>query len=176
MQTRRVTLFGPPDVLQLECGRTLGPIDVAYETYGALSPARDNAVLVFHALSGDAHAAGWHTPQDKHPGWWDVMIGPGKGLDTDRYFVICANVLGGCKGTTGPSSINPATGKPWGLDFPVITVEDMVKVHKGLIDHLGIKKLLAVMGGSMGGMQVLNGPCATPRALSPRLRLPPLPG
>jgi homoserine O-acetyltransferase len=156
VQTRRVTLFGPPDVLQLECGRTLGPIDVAYETYGALSPARDNAVLVFHALSGDAHAAGRHTPQDKHPGWWDVMIGPGKGLDTDRYFVICANVLGGCKGTTGPSSINPATGKPWGLDFPVITVEDMVKVHKGLIDHLGIKKLLAVMGGSMGGMQVLE--------------------
>ncbi len=143
-------------MLRLECGRTLGPIDVAYETYGQLSPGRDNAVLVFHALSGDAHAAGWHTPQDKHPGWWDVMIGPGRGIDTDRYFVICANVLGGCKGTTGPSSINRATGKPWGLDFPVITIEDMVKVHKALIDHLGIKKLLAVVGGSMGGMQVLE--------------------
>ncbi len=143
-------------MLRLACGRTLGPIQVAYETYGDLSAARDNAVLVFHALTGDAHAAGRHAAEDARPGWWDVMIGPGKGLDTRRYFVICANVLGGCKGTTGPSSINPATGKPWGLDFPVITIEDMVKVHKRLVEHLGIQRLLAVVGGSMGGMQALE--------------------
>jgi len=143
--------------LELECGRTLGPIDVAYETYGQLNDARDNnAVLICHALSGDAHVAGTHSDNDPKPGWWDVMVGPGKGIDTNKYFVICSNILGGCKGTTGPSSINPDTGKPWGLDFPVITIEDMVKVQKALIDHLGIAKLLAVIGGSMGGMQVLE--------------------
>ena len=153
---RTVTLFEPPDVLRLECGRTLGPIQVTYETYGKLDPDRGNAVLVFHALTGDAHLAGWHAPDDRKPGWWDIMVGPGKGLDTDRYFVICANILGGCKGTTGPSSINPETGKPWGLDFPVITVEDMVKVQKRLVDHLGIPRLLGVIGGSMGGMLALE--------------------
>ena len=156
VRPRKATLFEPPDLLKLECGRTLGPVEVAYETYGRLNETRDNAVLVCHALSGDAHAAGFHGEQDRKPGWWDVMIGPGKGIDTNKYFVICSNILGGCKGTTGPSTINPDTGKPWGLDFPVITIEDMVKVEKGLIDHLGIDKLLGVIGGSMGGMQVLE--------------------
>lgn len=151
-----VTLFQPPDVLQLECGRTLGPIDVTYETYGRLDAERGNAVLVFHALTGDAHLAGWHSPEDRKPGWWEIMVGPGKGIDTNKYFVICANILGGCKGTTGPSSINPQTGRPWGLDFPVITVEDMVKVQKRLVEHLGITQLLAVLGGSMGGMLALE--------------------
>ena len=156
VQPQKATLFQSPDVLDLECGRSLGPVEVAYETYGRLNPARDNAVLICHALSGDAHAAGFQREDDRKPGWWDVMIGPGKGIDTNKYFVICSNILGGCRGTTGPSSINPETGRPWGLDFPVITIEDMVKVQKGLVDHLGIEKLLAVIGGSMGGMQVLE--------------------
>jgi len=177
VQTRTVTLFEPPDVLRLECGRTLGPITVAYETYGRLNETRSNAVLICHALTGDAHAAGLHSPDDRKPGWWDIMVGPGKGIDTRKYFVICSNVLGGCKGTTGPSSLNPATGKPWGLDFPVITIEDMVKVQKRLIEHLGIQKLLGVIGGSMGGMQVLewtvrypeNVAAALPIATSARL-------
>ncbi|HOM51154.1 MAG TPA: homoserine O-acetyltransferase [Phycisphaerae bacterium] len=157
VQTQTVTLFDQPgDELRLECGRTLGPIQVAYETYGTLNAARDNAILVCHALTGDAHVAGYHSETDRKPGWWEVMVGPGKGIDTNRYFVICSNVLGGCKGTTGPSSINPATGKRWGLDFPVITIQDMVKVQKRLIEYLGIEKLLCVIGGSMGGMQVLE--------------------
>jgi len=156
VETRIVTLFKPPDVLHLECGRTLGPIQVAYETYGRLNDARDNAILICHALSGDAHVAGYHNADDHKPGWWDIMVGPGKGIDTNRYFVICSNFVGGCKGTTGPSSTDPATGKPWALDFPVITIEDMVKVQKRLIEHLGIDRLLGVIGGSMGGMQVLE--------------------
>ncbi|MBN1443962.1 MAG: homoserine O-acetyltransferase [Planctomycetes bacterium] len=157
VETKIVTLFDSPgDALHLECGRTLSPVQVAYETYGRLSEAKDNAVLICHALSGDAHAAGYHSPDDPKPGWWDVMVGPGKGIDTDRYFVICPNVLGGCKGTTGPSSVCPETGRPWGLDFPVVTIEDMVKVQKRLVEHLGIERLLAVIGGSMGGMQVLE--------------------
>jgi homoserine O-acetyltransferase len=146
----------PPDELELESGRRLGPIEVAYETYGELSPARDNAVLLLHALSGDAHVAGYHTPEDRKPGWWDLMVGPGKPLDTGRYFVICANVLGGCKGTTGPASVDPATGRPYGLRFPVVTIGDMVRVQERLVSHLGIERLLAVMGGSMGGMQALD--------------------
>lgn len=157
VETRTVTLFDRPgDELELECGRRLGPIEVAYETYGTLNDDRSNAVLICHALTGDAHVAGWHSEQDRKPGWWDIMVGPGKGIDTNRYFVICSNILGGCKGTTGPASINPVTGKPWALDFPVITIEDMVKVQKRLIDHLGITKLLCIIGGSMGGMQVLE--------------------
>ena len=156
VQPQTVTLFEPPNLLHLECGRTLGPIQVTYETCGKLNAEKTNAVLIFHALSGDAHVAGYHNVEDRKPGWWENMVGPGKGIDTDKYFVICANTLGGCKGTTGPSSINPATGKPWGLDFPVITIEDMVKVQKGLIDSLGIKQLLGVIGGSMGGMLVLE--------------------
>ncbi|HOW71554.1 MAG TPA: homoserine O-acetyltransferase [Phycisphaerae bacterium] len=156
VRPRTVTLFERPDLLQLECGRELGPIQVTYETCGALDEDHGNAVLIFHALSGDAHVAGYHSIEDRKAGWWENMVGPGKGIDTDKYFVICANTLGGCRGTTGPSSINPDTGKPWGLDFPVITIEDMVKVQKALVDHLGIKQLLAVIGGSMGGMLVLE--------------------
>ena len=142
--------------LVLDCGRELGPVTQAYETYGELSPQRDNAILVFHALSGDAHVAGYNTPQDRKPGWWDVMVGPGKAFDTDQYFVICANVIGGCKGSTGPASIDPTTGRPYSLGFPVVTIGDMVRAQTRLVDHLGIDRLLAVTGGSMGGMMALE--------------------
>ena len=142
------------DALTLESGAKFGPITLAYETYGALNKEKSNAILVLHALSGDAHAAGIHEGESD-PGWWDSMIGPGKALDTNKYFVICSNILGGCKGSTGPSSINPATGKPYALDFPLISIADMVNAQKHLIDHLGIEKLLSVVGGSMGGMQAL---------------------
>ncbi len=153
------------DRLQLDSGTDFGPITVAYETYGTLNPARDNAVLITHALSGDAHAAGYHSSRDSKPGWWDDMIGPGKPYDTDKYFMICSNVLGGCVGTTGPSSINPETGRPYGLKFPVVTIGDMVKVQKRLVEHLGIEKLLCVAGGSMGGMQSLEWALRYPEAL-----------
>ncbi len=143
------------DELKLENGEVFGPVTIAYETYGQLDAKKANAVLVLHALTGDAHAAGYHEGE-KDPGWWDSMIGPGKAFDTNEYFVICSNVLGGCKGSTGPSSINPKTGKPYALDFPLITIADMVNCQKRLIDHLGIKQLLTVVGGSMGGMQVLS--------------------
>lgn len=136
-------------------GQQLGPITVAYETYGTLSPRYDNAILICHALTGDAHAAGI-SAENGRIGWWEVLTGPGMPLDTDRYFIICANVLGGCKGTTGPSSLNPATGQPYALDFPLVTIEDMVRVQKKLLDYLGIKRLLTVIGGSMGGMQALS--------------------
>jgi homoserine O-acetyltransferase len=148
--------------LELECGKKLAPIDVAYETYGRLNEVGDNVVLICHALSGNAHVAGINNPDDSKPGWWDVMVGPGKGIDTDKYFVICSNFLGGCSGTTGPSSINPASGRPYGLEFPIITIADMVKVQKLLLDKLGIKRLLAVIGGSIGGMQVLQWSIAYP--------------
>lgn len=171
--------------VRLASGRVLPEVTVAYETVGTLSEARDNAVLLCHALSGDAHVAGWRTEDalaagwdpssgsdwcpaelasndpdassasSAKPGWWDPMVGPGKAFDTEKYFFICANVLGGCSGTTGPSSIDPATGKPYGLDFPVVTIEDMVDVEARLLDELGIETLLAVAGGSMGGMQAL---------------------
>ena len=145
----------------LDCGRTLERVTVEYETYGELNAAKTNAVFVCHALSGDAHVAGYHAGEDvadarTKPGWWDIFVGPGKPLDTDRYFVICANVLGGCKGTTGPMSIDPSTGKRYGLTFPVVTIGDMVSVHQRLVDHLGIDQLLCVIGGSMGGMQALE--------------------
>ena len=165
VKTKYFTFAEPPDHLILESGAKLGPVTLAYEAYGALNARKDNAVLVLHALSGDAHAAGWHEG-DKKPGWWDNMIGSGKAFDTDKYFIICSNVLGGCKGSTGPSSINPATGKPYGLDFPMITISDMVKVQKYLIDYLGIKKLLSLVGGSMGGMQVLQWVAAYPGMIS----------
>lgn len=139
----------------LESGEEFGPITVAYETYGRLNGKKDNAILVLHALTGDAHAAGYHSEQDRKPGWWNDMIGPGKAFDTNKYFIIASNMLGGCKGTTGPSSINPKTGKAYGTDFPVITIEDTVKIQKELVDYLGVKKLLSVAGGSMGGMQAL---------------------
>ncbi|MBE0515916.1 MAG: homoserine O-acetyltransferase [Methanophagales archaeon] len=143
------------DELVLDSGEKLPTARIAYETYGKLNRDKSNVILICHALSGDAHAAGWHEG-DKKPGWWDIEIGPGKAFDTEKYFVICSNVLGGCKGTTGPSSINPKTEKLYGLDFPVITISDMVNVQKGLIDYLGIKQLFAVAGGSSGGMQVLQ--------------------
>jgi homoserine O-acetyltransferase len=142
------------DALPLDNGGTLAGVDVAYETYGRLNASKSNAILVLHAFSGDAHAAGIN--HEGKPGWWDNMIGPHKGFDTDRYFVICANVLGGCRGTTGPASINPATGCPYAMSFPVITIGDMVRLQKMLIDSLGIDRLLAVSGGSMGGMQALQ--------------------
>ncbi len=144
-----------PGELELDSGKKLKDITVAYETYGTLNKEKKNAILVCHALTGDSHAAGWHKGDNK-PGWWEILIGHGKALDPKKYFIICSNVLGGCKGTTGPKSINPDTGEPYGLDFPVITIKDMVKVQKKLIDHFGIKKLQAVIGGSMGGMQVLQ--------------------
>lgn len=156
VQSRICRVADAEGPLELVCGKSLGPIDVAYETYGKLNEAGDNVVLICHALSGSAHAAGKNSPEEKIPGWWDSMIGPGKGIDTNKYFVICSNFLGGCSGTTGPSSVNPATGKPYGLDFPVITIADMVRVQKLLLDKLGIKELLAVVGGSVGGMQVLQ--------------------
>ena len=156
VQTKTVRVVGQDKPLELECGKTLGPIDVAYETYGQLNAAGDNVILICHALSGNAHVAGFNTPDDKKGGWWEVMVGPGKGIDTNKYFVICSNFLGGCSGTTGPCSTNPATGKPYGLDFPIITIADMVKVQKLLLDKLGIKQLLAIIGGSIGGMQVLQ--------------------
>ena len=146
----------PDDKLKLSCGQEFGPITVCYETYGILNKEKNNAVLICHALSGDAHAAGYSSVDDEKTGWWDIMIGPGKPLDTNKYFVICSNIIGGCKGTTGPSSIDTQTGKKYGPSFPMITISDMVHVQKALIDHLEIEKLLCVIGGSMGGMQVLQ--------------------
>jgi len=144
------------DPMVLESGRTLGPVDIVYETYGKPDETRSNAILICHALSGDAHAAGYHDVHDKRTGWWDTMIGPGKAFDTRIFWVICSNIIGGCKGTTGPSSINPETGEPYGLDFPIITIGDMVEAQKKLIDHLGISRLHSIAGGSMGGFQVLE--------------------
>jgi len=144
-----------PEGLRLASGKKLGPITLAYEAYGTLNKEKTNAILVCHALSGDAHAAGRREGDDA-PGWWDDLIGPGKAMDTKKYFVICSNTIGGCRGSTGPASVNPSTGRPYGLDFPIITIEDMVNAQKFLIDHLGIKKLLCVVGGSMGGMQALQ--------------------
>ncbi|MBR3707632.1 MAG: homoserine O-acetyltransferase [Lentisphaeria bacterium] len=143
-------------VLPLDCGKSLKDVVIRYETYGTLSPEKDNAILVEHALTGDAHLAGKHSPDDKKPGWWDDMVGPGKPFDTNRYFVVCSNIIGGCSGSTGPRSINPDTGKPYNMDFPVITIGDMVRAQKRLMDHLGISKWLAVAGGSMGGMLALR--------------------
>src|SRR3954464_15144845 len=171
VETRYLDL---PKPVRLDCGRELHPVRVAYETYGTLSPRRDNAILVCHALSGDAHAAGFskeaaqQSTRDgfgaddrdgeagKALGWWDGMIGPGKAFDTDRYFVISTNLLGGCRGTTGPSSADPATGRPYGSDFPVVTVADMVRCERAFLDVLGIRRLAAVAGGSLGGMQALE--------------------
>ncbi len=155
IETKYYTFGEVSNQLLLESGEKLGPVTLAYETYGLLNSARSNAVLVLHALSGDAHAAGYHEGE-KTAGWWDDMIGPGKALDTDKYFIICSNVLGGCQGSTGPSSLNPVTKQPYGLDFPVLGIRDMVNAQEKLIDHMGIDCLLAAIGGSMGGMQVLE--------------------
>ncbi|MGD0786164.1 MAG: homoserine O-acetyltransferase [Sedimentisphaerales bacterium] len=156
VEAKTIRVVGIDNPLKLVSGKTLAPIDVVYETYGTLNSAGDNIVLICHALSGSAHAAGFSVADDKKPGWWDIMIGPGKAIDTNKYYVICSNFLGSCGGTTGPSSINPQTGKAYNLDFPLITIADMVKVQKLLLDKLGIKQLLSVVGGSMGGMQVLQ--------------------
>jgi homoserine O-acetyltransferase len=147
--------FGEDKPLKLDSGVSLAPFQVAYKTYGTLNAARSNAVLVCHALTGDQHVASKH-PVTGKAGWWETMIGPGKPIDTERYFVICPNVMAGCMGSSGPASTNPATGAPWGLDFPVITIRDMVRAQAMLLDHLGIETLFAVAGGSMGGMQVLE--------------------
>ncbi|OPX86736.1 MAG: Homoserine O-acetyltransferase [Pelotomaculum sp. PtaB.Bin104] len=166
----RVILASKDNPLSLECGKMLAPVEVEYETYGKLNQARDNAILVLHALSGDAHVAGWSAGADalnrpwlkKRPGWWDGMIGPGKAFDSNKYFIICSNILGSCYGTTGPSSINPETGRPYGLSFPVVTVGDWVRLQERLISYLGIKRLRAVVGGSLGGQQALEWALAYP--------------
>ncbi|WP_294357236.1 homoserine O-acetyltransferase [uncultured Sphingomonas sp.] len=150
--SRSVALPGP---LALDGGATLSPVEIAYETYGTLDANAGNAILVCHALTGDHHVASAH-PRTGKPGWWQRMVGPGKPIDTDRFFVICANVLGSCMGSSGPASIDPATGRAWGMTFPVITIRDMVRAQGLLLDHLGIARLAAVVGGSMGGMQALS--------------------
>jgi homoserine O-acetyltransferase len=158
----KTVVFQPDRPLSTDGGGRIAPLAVAYETYGALNAARSNAILLCHALTGDQYAAGVH-PVTGKPGWWDAMVGPGKPFDTDRYFLICSNVVGGCMGTTGPSSINPATGKPYGLDFPVVTIRDMVRAQAMLLDQLGIETLFCVAGGSMGGMQVLQWAASYPK-------------
>lgn len=149
--------FGENDApLELECGDVLAPVTISYETYGKLNKKKNNAVLILHALTGDAHVAGYYSENDEKPGWWNDMVGPGKAFDTDRYFIVCTNVIGGCSGSTGPRSINPETGKMYNMDFPFITIVDMVKAQKSLMDELKIEKWLSVSGGSMGGMQALQ--------------------
>ncbi len=150
------TFAESPGGLKLESGARLSPVTIAYETCGSLNSDKTNVILILHALSGDSHMAGYYSPKDAKPGWWDIMVGPGKGIDTDRYFVICSNIISSCAGSTGPASINTETDKPYGTDFPLITIGDMVEAQKALIDHLEIKSLLSVIGGSIGGMQVLE--------------------
>jgi len=166
VETQIAGIVLPPEGLDLERGGRLPELQVAYETYGELSPERDNAIFICHALTGDAHVAGYRdTNDEKTRGWWDDMVGPGKGIDTDHYHVICANILGGCKGTTGPSSTNPETGNPYGSAFPGITIGDIVRVHLLLLEHLGIGRVAAAVGGSLGGMQVLEWARACPETL-----------
>ena len=157
-----VTTFGPEAPLQLDCGVSLSPFTISYETYGALNADKSNVVLICHALTGDQHVASRHPITGKPGGWWPMMVGPGLPIDTDRYFVICQNVIGGCMGTTGPKDIDPKTGKPYGLSFPVITIGDMVRAQAMLLDRLGIKDIFCAIGGSMGGMQVLQWAVAYP--------------
>jgi homoserine O-acetyltransferase len=156
VETQKFIFADPPSEMTMESGARLGPVTIAYETYGKLNRKKNNAVLICHALSGDAHVAGYHDPKDAKPGWWDHMVGPGKGIDTDHYFVICSNILGSCMGSTGPCTYHPKTVEPYALDFPVVTIGDMVNGQKALIDYLGVKVLHAVIGGSIGGMQVLE--------------------
>ena len=159
-----VARFGDDKPLRLDAGVELAPFQIAYKTYGTLNAERSNAVLICHALTGDQHVASVH-PVTKKSGWWETMIGPGKPIDTERYFVICPNVVGACMGTTGPSSTDPKTGNPWGLEFPVITIRDMVRAQAMLLDRLGIDTLFAVAGGSMGGMQVLQWAASYPESV-----------
>ncbi len=156
VETMYYSFGSESDRFILASGESLGRVTIAYETYGTLNENKNNAILLNHALSGSAHAAGYNSPSDKNPGWWDAYVGPGKAFDTDIYYVICSNVISGCSGSTGPSSPDPLTGKPYALSFPMITIEDMVNAQHKLINHLGIEKLLAVAGGSMGGMQALQ--------------------
>jgi len=170
VEPQRVRLADEDNPLPLECGRLLAPVDVEYEVFGELSPQRDNAVLILHALSGDAHVAGWYRDPEAlgrpwyvdRPGWWDSMVGPGKAFDTTKYCVICSNVLGSCYGTTGPLSINPRTGQPYRLGFPVVTIGDWVRLQERLVTYLGIERLLAVAGGSIGGQQAIEWGLAYP--------------
>ncbi len=182
-EARTVRLFTESEPFALLSEETIGPVDVEYEAYGELSPAKDNVVLVLHALSGDAHVAGWDRDTEarpwraRKPGWWDAVVGPGKAVDTGSYYVLCANVLGSCYGTTGPASTNPKTGKPYGLDFPLVTVQDWVRLQAKLLDTLGIERVHAVVGGSLGGQQAMEWALAYPGrvrksiilAASPRL-------
>lgn len=165
VETRTARLFTDEHPLVLANGSRLGPVDVAYETYGTLAPDASNVVYICHALTGDAHAAGWHA-EDRRPGWWDNLIGPGRPLDTDRFFVVSSNILGGCRGTTGPGSIDPRTGEAYGLDFPLLDMADFVTVHRALLAHLGISKLLVCLGGSLGGMQVLQWSLSHPQDMA----------
>lgn len=155
VETESAVLFTPDRPLTLDSGARLAPVEVAYETYGRLDADASNAVVICHALTGDAHAAGLHDGAAR-PGWWDTIVGPGRPLDTDRFFVVCSNLLGGCRGTTGPSSTDPSTGRPYGLRFPLFTVSDLVRVHRALLARLGVARPLAAVGGSLGGMQVLQ--------------------
>jgi homoserine O-acetyltransferase len=168
---RQYFTFAEKEPMRLDSGETLGPITLAYETYGRLNSDRSNAILILHALSGDAHAAGYHSFKNPKAGWWDDCIGPDKAFDTNKYFIICSNVVGGCQGSTGPSSLNPVTGKPYGLSLPVVTIGDMVRAQRYLIDYLGIEKLLALAGGSMGGMQVLQWTASYPERVRAALPL-----
>ncbi|MDP7418217.1 MAG: homoserine O-acetyltransferase [Desulfobacterales bacterium] len=156
VEKKYFTFANPHNEMVLENGSQLGPITLVYETYGTLTPRKNNVILILHALSGDSHVAGYYTEKDSKPGWWDIMVGPGKGIDTNKYFVICSNMLGSCMGSTGPSSTNPETNRPYGIDFPFVTIGDMVSAQKMLLDHLGIQQILSVIGGSIGGMQVLE--------------------
>ena len=165
VETRTARLFTDEHPLVLATGSRLGPVDVAYETYGTLAPDASNVVYLCHALTGDAHAAGWHA-EDRRPGWWDNLIGPGRPLDPDRFFVVSSNILGGCRGTTGPGSIDPRTGQAYGLDFPLLDMADFVTVHRALLAHLGISKLLVCLGGSLGGMQVLQWSLSHPQDMA----------
>lgn len=162
VQTEYYTFAEKPDSFSFLCGKGISHVTIAYETYGTLNEDRSNAVLILHALSGNAHAAGYYSEDDKYPGWWDRYIGPGKPFDTNKYFFITSNVVGGCSGSTGPASINPDTGKPYGLSFPVVTIHDMVNAQWHLVKSFGIEKLLSVAGGSMGGMQALEWSLAFP--------------
>ncbi len=163
--TPQTFTFAEDEPFVLESGATLRPVTLAYETYGRLNAERSNAILILHALSGSAHAAGRHAADDPRPGWWDECIGPGKAFDTNRFFVICSNVLGSCYGSSGPTSPDPGRGVPYGLRFPVVTVGDMVRAQTRLLDHLGIERLLCAAGGSMGGMQVLEWAAHHPQRL-----------
>ena len=171
VEKKLYTFAEPPGEMVLESGAKLGPVTLAYETCGKLNADRGNAILVLHALSGDSHVAGYYKEDDEKPGWWDNMVGPGKGIDTNKYFVVCSNIIGSCMGSTGPCTINPKTVLPYGLDFPVVTIGDMVDAQKALMDHLGIKKILAAVGGSIGGMQVLEWCARYPKMLTAAIPL-----